>query len=234
MSTRTSTAYAALGTALLYLISVPIGSFNDAPDAGASGAAVLHYLDAHRSGVLAACVLNGIAWCALMPVAFAGLRQLLRGGSADAAATVALICAAVESALIGLGLVFGLVAAFEAPQLAPEDARLLGDAFSLATGASAWPTVPCVVALALAWRGAAGRLPRTVSALAALAVALHAIASFGFARSGALAPDHIPGLAPISFALLMAAVGVALLRRPELAPGRATATALAPAGATRS
>jgi hypothetical protein len=228
------TAYAALGTAVLYVISVPIGSFNEAPDAGASGAAVIHYLDMHRSGVLAACVLNGIAWCALMPVTFAGLRQLLRGDGASTAATVALICAAVESALIGMGLIFGLVVAYEAPQLAPGNARLLGDAFSLAASASAWPTVPCVIALALAWRAGAGRLPRSIAVLAALTVALHAIASFGFARSGALSPDHIPGLAPIAFALLMAAVGVALLRRPEFASSRATATALAAAGAARS
>jgi hypothetical protein len=234
LSTRTLTACAALATALLYVISVPIGSFNDAPDAGASGVAVQHFLDAHRSGVLAGCVLNGIAWCALMPVTFAGLRQLLRGGAASAAATVALICAAVESALIGIGLVFGLVAAYEAPQLSPANARVLGDAFSLATGASAWPTVPCVVALALAWRAGAGRLPRTVSVLAALAVVLHAIASFGFARSGALAPDGIPGLAPVAFALLLAVVGVALLRGPALAPDIATTAAVAPAGAARS
>jgi hypothetical protein len=234
LSSRTLTACAALAAALLYAISIPIGSFNDAPDAGASGVAVLHFLDAHRSGVLAACVLNGIAWCALMPVAFAGLRQLLRGGAAGTAATVALICAAVESALIGLGLVFGLVAAYEAPQLSPANARLLGDAFSLTASASAWPTVPCVVALVLAWRASSTRLPRTVSAIAGLAVVLHAIASFGFARSGALSPDHIPGLAPIAFALLLAAVGVALLRGAALAPDRATTAAVAPAGAARS
>jgi hypothetical protein len=50
MSTRVVTACAALGTALLYLISVPIGSFADTPDVGASGAAVLSFFDAHRSG----------------------------------------------------------------------------------------------------------------------------------------------------------------------------------------
>ena len=234
MSTRTLTAYAAIATALLYVISVPIGSFSDAPDTGASGAAVIHYLDVHRSGLLAACVLNGIAWCTLMPVTFAGLRQLLRGGAGRTAATVALICAAVESALIGLALVFGLVAAYEAPQLAPANARLLGDAFSLASSASAWPTVPCVIALLVAWRATAGRLPRAVSTLAAVAVVLHVIASLGFARSGALSPDGIPGLAPTAFALLMAAVGITLLRRPEFAPGRAATTGLAPAGAARS
>jgi hypothetical protein len=234
LSTRTLTACAALATALLYAISIPIGSFNDAPDAGASGVAVLHFVDAHRSGVLVACVLNGIAWCALMPATFAGLRQLLRGGTAGTAATVALICAAVESALIGIGLVFGLVAAYEAPQLAPGNARMLGDAFTLAASASAWPTVPCVIALVLAWRASDIRLPRTVSALAALAVALHAIASFGFARSGALSPDRIPGLAPIAFALLLGAVGVALLRSPAFAPDRATTATVAPAGAAGS
>jgi hypothetical protein len=234
LSTRTLTACAALATALLYLISIPIGSFNEAPEAGASGAAVLHFLDAHRSGVLAATVLNGIAWCALMPVTFAGLRRLLRGGTAGTAATVALICAAVESAMIGLGLVFGLLAAYEAPQLAPGNARMLGDAFSLASGASAWPTVPCVVALVLAWRAGAGRMPRAVLALAVLTAALHVIASFGFARSGALAPDQLPGLAPPAFALLMAGIGVALLRSPELASGRTGSPALAPAGAARS
>ena len=215
MSTRAVTAYAALGTALLYLISVPIGSFADAPEIGASGAAVLSFFAAHRSGVLAASVLNGIAWCALMPLTFAGLWQLLRARAGTASA-VALICAAVESALIGVALVFGIVGAYESPQLAPGIARVFGDAFNLATSASAWPTVPCALALAFAWR-AYDRSTRVVPGLALLAAALHTIASVGFARSGTLSPSSIPALAPISFALLMAAIGVTLLRRAPLA-----------------
>ncbi|HTZ88395.1 MAG TPA: hypothetical protein VMB05_17150 [Solirubrobacteraceae bacterium] len=227
MSTRTLTACAALGVAVLYAISIPIGSFGDAPAAGASGEAVLRFIDGHRDGVLAASVLNGIAWCALMPAVFAGLRELLRG-PARSAATVALICAAVESALIGVALVLGVLLAWEAPDVPTATARMLGDGFTLATSASAWPTVPCSIALALAWR-AHGDLPRAVPILAWLVAVLHAIASVGFARSGVLAPDELPALAPLAFALLMAALGVALLRRPSLQASAPAPTVITPA-----
>jgi hypothetical protein len=212
------TACAALGTALLYLLSIPIGSLGDAPSANASGAAVLNFLDAHRSGMLAAGALNGIAWCALMPTAFAGLRRLLDGNAATAAA-VALTCAVIESALIGLTVVFGMLAAYEAPQLAPATAKLLNDGLEIATAASAWPTVPCVLALALAWRAQPG-LSRLVPLLALLAAALHAVASVGFARSGVLSPTGLPEAAPVAFALLMAGVGVSLLRHRAIARTR--------------
>jgi hypothetical protein len=209
------TACAALGTALLYLLSIPIGSFADAPSAGASGASVLHFIDTHRGGVLAASAMNGVAWCTLMPAAFAGMRELL-SRRAGTAATVALICAAVESALIGLALVFALLCAYEAPGLAPGTARMLYDGFELASSASAWPTVPCALAFALAWRAHPG-LSRAVGVLALLVAALHAIASVGFARSGALSPTGLPQAAPIAFALLMATIGVSLLRHPAIA-----------------
>jgi hypothetical protein len=163
-----------------------------------------------------------------MPLTFAGLSQLLRA-RARTASTVALVCAAVESALIGVALVFGIIGAYEAPGLAPGLARVLGDGFNLATSASAWPTVPCALALALAWR-ARDRSARVVPGLALLAAALHTIASLGFARSGALSPSELPALAPISFALLMVAVGVGLLRGSRLAEGAAERTQDAVAG----
>jgi hypothetical protein len=213
MSTRTLTACAAFAIALLYLISVPISSLGDAPQAGASGEAVLRFVDAHRSGMLVASVLNGIGWCALMPVAFAGLRELLRG-RARTAATVALVAAAVESALIGVGLIFVALLAWTAPQLAPATASVLNDGFLLATSASAWPTVVCTIALALAWR-ARDRQARVIPALALLAAALHAITSVAFARSGAFSPSGVAQVAPVAFALLMVGVGVALLHRPS-------------------
>jgi len=214
MSTRTLTACAAFAVALLYLISIPISSLVDAPQAGASGEAVLRFIDAHRSGVLVASVLNGIGWCALMPIAFAGLCELLRG-RARTAATVTLIAAAVESALIGVGLIFVALLAWEAPQLAPATARMLNGGFLIATNASAWPTVVCAIALALAWRAQEKRA-HVIPALALLAGALHAITSISFARSGAFSPSGVAQLAPIAFALLMAGVGVALLHRPSL------------------
>ena len=228
MSVRALTACAALGVALLYLISVPIGSLGALPPADASGASVLSFLDAHRSGLLAACALNGIAWCALMPAAFAGLRALL-DERAGTAAGVALICAAVEAALIGVGLVFGALGAFLAPALDPATARVLGGGLTIATSASAWPTVPCAIALAIAWRAQDG-WPRAVVPLALLVAALHAIAAVSFARSGAFSPTGIAAIAPPAFALLMAAVGLSLTRRRAAAP---SASSLAPAGAAR-
>ncbi len=104
------TALAALGIALLYFISVPIGSLASLPASDASASDFAQFFAQHRAGLLVAVVLNGIAWCALLPVTFAGLRMLLgeRGGIA---ATVALVCAGVEAALIGVALAFGAIAA---------------------------------------------------------------------------------------------------------------------------
>lgn len=222
------TALAALGVALLYLLSVPIGSLSSLPDTDAGGTAILHFFSGHRSGLLVAIALNGIAWCALMPATFAGLRTLLgeRGGTA---ASVALVCAAVEAALIGVGLTFGAVLAYAAPGLSPELAKVLGDGFALATSASAWPTVPCVIALAIAARRA-DALSQPVLLVAGAVALLHAITGIGFARSGALSPSGIALAAPPAFAILMACVGVTLLRRPPSgeASGGHARSALAP------
>jgi hypothetical protein len=204
------TAAAALGVALLYLISVPVGSLGSLPASDASGAEMLRFFSAHRDGLLVALVLNGVAWCALMPAAFAGLRALLgeRGGTA---ATVALICAGVEAALIGVALTFGALAAYVAPSLGGEEAKVLGDGLGVATNVSAWPTVPCVLALAICARRS-GTLGIAVPAVALAVAVLHAVAAVSFARSGTLSPSGIALAAPPAFAILMACVGVTLLR----------------------
>ena len=68
------TAGAALGIALLYLVSVPIGSLASLPAPNASAADFAQFFAQHRAGLFVAVALNGIAWCALLPVAFVGLR----------------------------------------------------------------------------------------------------------------------------------------------------------------
>jgi hypothetical protein len=138
------TALAALGIALLYFVSVPIGSLASTPASNASALTVAQFFAQHRDGLLLALALNGIAWCALMPVAFVGLRAVLgeRGGIA---ATVALVCAGVEAALIGVALLFGAIAAYAAPHLSLELSKVFSDGMSIATSASAWPTIPCVI-----------------------------------------------------------------------------------------
>ncbi len=69
------------------------------PGSNAPGAEVLRFLSAHRHGILLAVVLNGLAWCALMPAVFVGLRSLI-GGAGRGAATVACVAAGVEAALV--------------------------------------------------------------------------------------------------------------------------------------
>lgn len=227
------TACAALGVALLYMLSVPIGSLADLPAADAPATAVLRFLDEHRDGMLIALALNGIAWCALMPVAFAGLRTLLgeRGGPA---ATVALVCAGVEAALIGVALTLGAMAAYAAPDLGPGLAKVLLNGVGIATNASAWPTVPCVIALAIAARRAQA-FPRPVLIVTIAVAVLHAIAAISFARSGALSLSGIAVVAPAAFAILMACVGVTLLRRPAgVGAIRAPSGAVLATGASRS
>lgn len=206
------TAGAALGLALLYLVSIPIGSLASLPAPSASAADFAQFFAQHRAGLLVAVVLNGIAWCALLPVAFVGLRSFL-GERGSAAATVALVCAGVEAALIGVALVFGGIAAYMAPDLGLELSKVFGAGMSIATSASAWPTVPCVLGLVIAARRC-GALPRSVLAFGLLVAVLHAVTAVAFARSGLLSPGGIALAAPPAFAIWMACIGVVLLRRP--------------------
>lgn len=211
-------AVAALGVAILYFASVPVGSLASLPGTDASPARVLGFFVAHRDGVLAGVVLNGIAWCALMPVVFVGLRLRITG-EGSGAASIALAGALVESALIGVALVFGGLAAYAAPDLSPQLARVLADGLAFATSASAWPTVLCTVAMAVAIRRS--RVLPAYTANLALAVALlHCVAGVGLARAGALSPAGIALVAPPAFALWMAVIGVSMLRRaPEFVAG---------------
>ena len=57
------------------------------------------------------------------------------------------------------------------------------------------------------------RTTRLAVPAVAVAAVLHAIAAVSFARSGALSPSGIALAAPPAFAILMACVGVTLLRR---------------------
>jgi hypothetical protein len=215
-------AVAALGVAILYFASVPVGSLASLPGTDVSPARVLAFFVGHRDGVLVGVVLNGIAWCALMPVVFVGLRLRITG-EGSGAASIALAGALVESALIGVALVFGGLAAYAAPDLSPALARLLADGLALATSFSAWPTVVCAVAMAVAIRRS--RVLPAYTANLALAVALlHCAAGVGLARAGALSPAGIALVAPPAFAVWMAVIGVSMLRRaPEFVAGRSDA-----------
>jgi hypothetical protein len=207
-------AVAALGVAILYFASVAAGSLASLPGTDASPARVLAFFVGHRDGLLTAIVLNGIAWCALMPLVFVGLRLRITG-QGSGAASIALAGALVESALIGVALVFGGLAAYGAPDLSPALARVLADGLAFATSVSAWPTVLCAVAMAVAIRRS--RVLPAYTANLALAVALlHCVAGVGLARAGALSPAGIALVAPPAFAVWMAAIGVSMLRR---APG---------------
>ncbi len=204
------TAAAAFAVTALYAISVPVGALSSFPASDASAQRFASFLIEHRGGLIAALVLNGVAYCLLMPVVFVNLRRLLhdRGGHA---ATVALVAAAVESALIGVALVFGLIAAYTSPAAGPELARTLSQGLGLATSASAWPTVACVLALLVALREA-GRLGPVLLAVGVITAVLHAITAVSFARSGALSPSGIALAAPPAFAVWMGCIAGSLLR----------------------
>ncbi len=149
-----------------------------------------------------------------MPVVFVGLRLRITG-EGSGAASIALAGALVESALIGVALVFGGLGAYVAPDLSPQLARVLADGLAFATSASAWPTVLCAVAMAVAIRRSRV-LPAYTANLALVVAVLHCVAGVGLARAGALSPAGIALVAPPAFAVWMAAIGVSMLRR---APG---------------
>jgi hypothetical protein len=205
------TGIGALLVAVLYAISVPVGSLASMPGTGASAATVLEFLTAHRDGILAAVVLNGIAWCALLPAVFVGLRGVI-GAAGREAMNVAVIAAAVESALIGVILVFAALAAYAAPRLSAPAARLLWDGYQMATVASAWPTLACVLGLVVAARRTHA-LAGMVVFLGVLVAVLHVFGGVAVARDGAFSASGVALLAAPLFAVWMAVIGVTLLRR---------------------
>lgn len=194
--------WAGLIAAILYLISLAL--LSGLPTVEDSGREVASWYGDHRDSVLAAVVINAIAWLALMPLFAIGLRRPLGGP----AGTVVLAAALVEAPLIGVIVIFSATLAFRAPAVPAPMALTLSDAAAFATHASAWPTV-----LLLAAALSAKRLPRVVAALAALALSMEVLAGFSIARDGLLSPTGAFALlAPICFALFMLAAGVWLLR----------------------
>jgi hypothetical protein len=208
------TALGALTVAALYAVSVPVGTLASAPASDASGAAVLHFFSEHRTGLLAALVLNGIAWCALMPAVLVGLRAQV-GARGGLAGTAALVSATVEAALIGVALLLCLIVAYEAPHLSPQLAKVLGDGAWVALSVSAWPTIPCVLGLVLAARRSRA-FPVSVIAVGLVVAAVHGATAVGFARAGALSPTGVGALAAPAFAIWLLVIGVALLRGPAV------------------
>jgi hypothetical protein len=122
-----------------------------------------------------------------------------------------------------VALLFGAIAAYAAPDLSPALARVLDYGLALGTSASAWPTVPCALAMAIAIRRSRV-LPAYTASLGLAVAAVHVLAGVGFARTGAFSPDGIALLGAPAFAVWMAVIGVALLRRgPEFVPARSHA-----------
>jgi hypothetical protein len=205
------TGIGALLVAVPYAVNVPVGSLASAPGTAASPATVLGFLTGHRDGILGAVVLNGIAWCALMPAVFVGLRGVI-GPAGREPMIFAVLGAAVESALIGVVLVFAALAAYSAPALSARSARLLWDGYQMALVASAWPTLTCVLGLVVAARPS-GALPAIVVAVGVLVAVAHMFAAVALARGGVFSGSGVALLAAPLFAAWMAVIGVALLRR---------------------
>lgn len=217
------TGVGALCVALLHVVGVPLGSLAGTPGADAPGAEVLRFLAAHRNGILAAVALNGIAWCTVMPAVFVGLHSLI-DPIARTAATVALVAAGVEAALIGVALVLVASAAYATPHLSAGSAKLLYDGFEVALIASAWPTLACVSGLVVAARRS-GALPQTVVVFGIVVAVPHLVNAVSLARGGVMSTSGIAAAAALAFAIWMAVIGVALLRRPARAPTAAAVPA---------
>jgi hypothetical protein len=191
---------------------VPVGSLMAVPPSDAPASEMLRFIEEHRGGLLASVVLDGVAFCALMPIAFAGLRELV-GGAAGTAATVSFACALVAAAIVGVLLVLSALAVYAAPDIDAQLAKLLVDGSNLAASASAWPTVPCAAGMALALRRTRA-LPRAAVALGFASAAIECASGVSFARGGALSPTGVAVLAPGVFALWMAVIGVAVEPAP--------------------
>jgi hypothetical protein len=126
--------------------------------------------------------------------------------------SVAVMGAGVESALIGVVLVFAGLAAYSAPELSARAAKQLWDGYQVATVASAWPTLMCVLGLVFAARRSSA-LPAIVVVLGLLVAVAHVFAAVAVARGGAFSGSGVALLAAPLFAVWMAAIGVALVRR---------------------
>lgn len=206
-----ATAVAAILAALLAFAAFLAGAFLDAPEAGAPARDVLAFYSDHRSGLLWSFALSVIAWCVLMPAVFVGIRELL-GPGVRVAATVGLVGAVVEAAVIAVSLLLLGALTFRAPGVGFPAARTLNDAFLLAVATSAYPTVLCAGAFAVAIRRS-GVLPPWTAWLAVLTAAMHALAGVSLSRSGAFSPTGTYAeLAPVFMTVWLAGLGVAVWR----------------------
>lgn len=211
-----ATAAAAILAALLAFAAFLAGGFLDAPEADAPARDVLAFYADHRGGLLVAFALSVVAWCVLMPAVFAGIRELL-GPGVRVAATVGLVGAVVEAAVIAVSLVLLGALTFRAPGVGFPAVRTLNDAFLLAVAASAYPTVLCAGAFTVAIRRS-GVLPPWTAWLAMLTAAMHVLAAVSLRRSGVFSPTGtFAELAPLCMTLWLAGLGIAVwrLRREE-------------------
>lgn len=205
------TALAALCVAIAYLAAVPLADLGNAPHADASPAAVAASLTEHRSGALVALALNAMAWCALMPLVFVGLRALA-GPEAGISGTIVVVGAAIEAALIGVALILECAAALGAPRLSTGEVTALHDGYLAALAASAWPTIVCALAAAALIRRT-GVLPRWTAGVALAVAGAHALAGVSVTDSGLFsATGPFATLAPVLMVLWLVAIGVTLLR----------------------
>jgi hypothetical protein len=219
-----ATGAAAVCVTLAYVAAVPLADLANAPAADASSGAIAASLLDHRSGVLVALVLNTLAWCMLMPAAFAGLRALA-GPKAGLAGTVGLAAAVVEASVIGVAMVFEGAAALGAPRLSAGEVAALHDGYLWGVAASAWPTVLSAGAFAVVI-SRTRVLPRWTAGVAVAVAAAHVFAGMSVTDSGVLsATGPFTLLAPSLAAIWLTAIGVSLLRTPA-----AVTTSAAPAG----
>ena len=212
-------AVSALSAVAFYLVSLPVAHFGDVPASSDSAAQVAAFFAAHRSGVLAAFLMNAVGWGILIPTFLAALRALLPGGDDDTNFASLLMWGAglLVVALVLVDILLLGVLAFRAPGQSPHDAQQLYDAFAICGNLSAAPTVALLLAFALLARRTG--LPGWIAWIAVISAIAHALALFSVARSGVFRPTDIFSVAaPLTFQVWLVGTAVVLLRgRPVAA-----------------
>ena len=213
------TAGAGLALLALFIASAVLASPFDWPKADSGADRVVEYFGEDRGRFLASMYTGALAWCTAFLVFVAGLRALLRRSEEPSGvlSAIGLAGGIAQAAVLTIFFLLGAVLAYRsALTVDPTVASALYDAFMLLNNFSGFPSAVCLGGFAAAIL--IGRqLPRWLGWLAVAVAVVHLVAAADFGRHGLFAPTGPFGyIAPISYALWVAAVSVALLQRERM------------------
>lgn len=213
------TAGAGLAVIVLFIVGSVLASPFDAPKANAGAAKVVEYFGEDRGRFLGSMYLNAFGWCGVFLVFVVGLRALLRRSEEDSGflSAVGLAGGIAQAAVLTMFFLVGAVLSYRAALTVDAAvASALYDTALLLNNFSGFSSAVCLGGFAAAIL-VTRQLPPWVAWLGIVVAFLHLVSAASFARHGVFAPTGVFGFAaPVGYAMWIAAVSSAVLRRERM------------------